>query len=96
MSREASYPTVAPVISYMDGHKALEWLPAAFGCGVSNLYVGDDRTIGHVELRFGDGVVMIAENHGATILSEPVDEGHGKSYRAADLEGHRWMFSQRP
>ncbi len=32
---------------------------------------------------------------GAHILSEPVDEGHGKSYRVADLEGQRWMFSQR-
>ena len=36
-----------------------------------------------------------AKANGAEILSEPVDEGHGKSYRTADLEGHRWMFSQR-
>ena len=31
---------------------------------------------------------------GATILSGPEDSGHGRSYRAADLEGHRWMFSE--
>lgn len=32
---------------------------------------------------------------GATILS-PVEEGDGgRRYRAEDLEGHRWMFSQR-
>ena len=36
-----------------------------------------------------------AKANGAEILSEPLDEGHGKSYRTADLEGHRWMFSQR-
>jgi uncharacterized glyoxalase superfamily protein PhnB len=31
---------------------------------------------------------------GATILTEPQDTGHGRSYRAEDLEGHRWMFQQ--
>jgi uncharacterized glyoxalase superfamily protein PhnB len=36
-----------------------------------------------------------AEEWGATILSEPEDTDHGRSYRAADLEGHRWMFDQR-
>jgi uncharacterized glyoxalase superfamily protein PhnB len=37
-----------------------------------------------------------ADEAGATILSEPEDTGHGRSYRAADLEGHRWMFDHRP
>jgi uncharacterized glyoxalase superfamily protein PhnB len=36
-----------------------------------------------------------AEEWGATILSEPEDTDHGRSYWAADLEGHRWMFDQR-
>ena len=31
---------------------------------------------------------------GARILSEPTDTGHGRSYRAEDVEGHRWMFSE--
>ena len=135
------YPTVAPMLAYADAHKAIDWLPKAFGCTVDNLYVGDDGTIGHAELHFGDGVVMLAEQpapyqgpkelatnyppaaqwydtpyivngvwvqvddvdahcaqaraNGATILSEPADDGHGKAYRVADLEGHRWMFNQR-
>ena len=36
-----------------------------------------------------------AKANGATILSEVEDTGHGLLYRAADLEGQRWMFSQR-
>ena len=32
---------------------------------------------------------------GATILSEPESDDHGRRYRAEDLEGHRWMFMQR-
>ncbi len=33
---------------------------------------------------------------GATILSELEAGMDGKRYRAEDLEGHRWMFIQRP
>lgn len=36
-----------------------------------------------------------ARDAGAAILSEPRDDGHGRGYRAEDLEGHRWMFVQR-
>jgi uncharacterized glyoxalase superfamily protein PhnB len=36
-----------------------------------------------------------ARDAGATILSEPQDQDFGeRHYRAEDLEGHRWMFSQ--
>ncbi|MFD2082411.1 Uncharacterized conserved protein PhnB, glyoxalase superfamily [Actinopolymorpha cephalotaxi] len=35
-----------------------------------------------------------AKAGGATMLSEVADTGHGILYRAADPEGHRWMFSQ--
>ena len=36
-----------------------------------------------------------AKSAGATILSELEKGGAGMQYRAADLEGHRWMFAQR-
>ena len=32
---------------------------------------------------------------GATILSPLKDDEYGSKYRAEDLEGHRWMFTQR-
>ena len=32
---------------------------------------------------------------GATILSPLEDDEYGSKYRAEDLEGHRWMFTQR-
>jgi uncharacterized glyoxalase superfamily protein PhnB len=37
-----------------------------------------------------------ARRAGATILSEPKEDSNGKQYRAEDLEGHRWMFMERP
>lgn len=36
-----------------------------------------------------------AKRSGATILSEPEEDGYGRRYRAEDIEGHRWMFMQR-
>jgi uncharacterized glyoxalase superfamily protein PhnB len=36
-----------------------------------------------------------AKNTGATILSEPEEGYPGTRYRAADLEGQRWMFMQK-
>ena len=37
-----------------------------------------------------------AKEHGARILSEPETGSHGTLYRVEDIEGHRWMFLQRP
>lgn len=36
-----------------------------------------------------------AQSEGATILSSVEDSPPGRLYRAADVEGHRWMFMQR-
>ena len=36
-----------------------------------------------------------ARGAGATILSEVETTQFGKRYRAEDLEGHRWMFTER-
>jgi PhnB protein len=37
-----------------------------------------------------------AREAGARILSEPEKDKYGTRYRAEDLEGHRWMFVERP
>jgi uncharacterized glyoxalase superfamily protein PhnB len=37
-----------------------------------------------------------AKQQGANILSEPETGPHGTLYRVEDIEGHRWMFMQRP
>ena len=34
-----------------------------------------------------------ARDAGAVVIGEPADSGHGdRTYRAMDLEGHRWIF----
>jgi len=37
-----------------------------------------------------------AKQRGAAIITEVEADRYGKRYRVEDLEGHRWMFMQRP
>ncbi|MHB8584514.1 MAG: VOC family protein [Thermoplasmatota archaeon] len=37
-----------------------------------------------------------AQAHGANLLSPLEEGGPGTRYRVEDIEGHRWMFMQRP
>ena len=50
----------------------------------------------HVYVDDVDAHAAAAEAGGARILSRVEDQAHGdRNYRVEDLEGHRWMFSQR-
>ena len=47
-----------------------------------------------VEVNDLDAHFERARERGAEILTPPAEGGAGRQYRAADLEGHRWMFAQ--
>jgi PhnB protein len=51
----------------------------------------------HVQVDDVDAHFRQAREAGAEVLSEPEDQPYGgRVYRVADIEGHRWMFAQRP
>lgn len=137
-------PTVVPMLTYEDAEAAIEWLERAFGFVErrEERYTGEDGSVGHAELQYGDGLITLAgplphyespihhaetceaarrwqevpwvidgvmvhvddvDAHyaqakaaGARLLSGIEDNPYGRLYRAADLEGHRWMFIQPP
>ena len=62
-----------------------EWLTVPWVVDGVLVYV--DRVDAHYER---------AQKAGTRILSPPEDGPYGRRYRAEDLEGHRWMFMQRP
>jgi uncharacterized glyoxalase superfamily protein PhnB len=64
---------------------AREWLAVPWVVDGVLVYVDD------VDAHFAR-----AKAAGATILTEPEDGFPARRYRAEDLEGHRWMFMQRP
>ena len=66
-----------------------DWISSPAGVGGKNT-----QTV-HVQLPDGlDQHCERARAAGATIAAEPKDEFYGdRSYRAVDIEGHRWTFS---
>ncbi|MDQ3858990.1 MAG: VOC family protein [Actinomycetota bacterium] len=64
--------------------QARRWLEAPYV--VDGVYVQVDNLDEHFRH---------AAAAGADVLSEPEDVGFGRHYRAADLEGHRWMIAER-
>lgn len=72
----------------MVGAEWVEWVrsPASVG--------GANTQSVHVQLPSGVDDCERARAAGAVIAAEPDDEFYGdRTYRAVDLEGHRWTFS---
>jgi uncharacterized glyoxalase superfamily protein PhnB len=69
--------TVIPVLHYADVNQAADWLCKAFGFAV-RLRIGNHR----VQMKFGDGCLMVAEG------SAGPHGGHSVLVRVADARSH--------
>jgi uncharacterized glyoxalase superfamily protein PhnB len=70
--------TVIPSLRYRDAPAAIEWLCSAFGFEKQAVYANPDGTIGHSQLTFGNGMVMV---------SSVMDSAYGKLVRQPDEVG---------
>lgn len=59
MRAVTDFQGVVPMLSYADGHAAIDWLVRAFGF-VEVLRIEDGDRISHAELDTGHGAVMLA------------------------------------
>lgn len=95
------HPTVFPTLSYDDAQAAIDFLMQAFGAERHAVYSGDDGTIQHAELRFGNGIVMLGSAKGDTatrgrgggiyiVVTNP--DGHCARARAAGAEITRDLY----
>jgi uncharacterized glyoxalase superfamily protein PhnB len=87
------HATVFPTLSYDEAQAAIDFLIEAFGAEQHAVYRGEDGTIQHAELRFGNGIVMLGSSTGempATrgrsggiyiVVAEP-DEHHARAREA--------------
>ena len=58
-------PTFYPVLRYRDAAAAIEWLCGAFGFSKLMVVPGEtEGSIGHAELAFGTGVIMLGTGQG--------------------------------
>jgi uncharacterized glyoxalase superfamily protein PhnB len=72
--------TVVPCVSYRDAPAAIEWLCAVFGFEKHLVVPGENNTITHAQLSFGNGMVMLgsAERPGSEfdkLMKQPDDIG---------------------
>jgi uncharacterized glyoxalase superfamily protein PhnB len=58
------WPRVSIGVFYEDPRKAIDWLVQAFGFEVRLKVEGDDGSIVHSELTYGDGLVMVGQAGG--------------------------------
>src|ERR1700687_1359505 len=67
-------PTFAPAVFYQDPFAALDWLERAFGVQRSMVIKEPSRTLGHTEMKFGDGVVYVG-GEWADFAASPLSVG---------------------
>jgi uncharacterized glyoxalase superfamily protein PhnB len=60
MDNSERRPSVAASLCYQDPKKALRWLEQAFGFEPSMIILGPNDELMHSEMRFGDGLIMVA------------------------------------
>ena len=76
MAEHESEPTFRATMIYQDDRAALEWLEKAFGFEVSLIVTDETGAIGHAEMRFGNGIVMVAHQW-APEMKSPKTAGGG-------------------
>jgi PhnB protein len=57
------HPAVSPYLIVDDATRALEFYKKAFGAKELMRHAGPDGRIGHAEIRIGDSVIMLADEH---------------------------------
>ncbi|WP_219413638.1 VOC family protein [Pseudonocardia nigra] len=72
--------TIHPTLRYDDPKAAIAFLTDALGFVEQHVSMAADGSVGHAELSYGDGVVMIGTRRG----SDPFDTGRAVLYVVAD------------
>jgi len=70
--------TVIPVLRYRNAPAAIDWLCRTFGFERQLVVPGDDGTIAHAQLRFGNGMIMlssVADTEFGRLMKQPDEIG---------------------
>ena len=55
------WPRISSSLYYADARKAIAWLAEAFGFELRLLVDGEDGSVRHSELTYGEGVIMVSD-----------------------------------
>jgi len=79
--------SIIPALRYQDAPKAIEWLCAALGFEKHVVYANEDGSIGHAQLTFGNGMIMlssVADTEYSKFVLQPSETG-GRNTQSACL-----------
>lgn len=79
--------TVIPCLRYRDAPKAIEWLCQTFGFETQLVVPGEDGTIVHAQLSFGNGMIMLGsvlkdETEFGRLIKQPDEIGGAETQSA--------------
>lgn len=77
---KATKAAIIPCLRYSDAPAAIEWLCTHFGFSRHLIVPGDDGSILHAQLRFGNGMIMLGsasrdDNEYSRMLKQPDELG---------------------
>lgn len=58
-SAKSTTATIIPCLRYADASAAIDWLCRAFGFEAQMVVPGENGTVAHAQLRFGNGMIML-------------------------------------
>ncbi|MEZ6243003.1 MAG: VOC family protein [Phycisphaerales bacterium] len=70
--------TIIPGMRYRDAHAAIDWLERVFGFRRHLVVPGENNTIVHAQLAYGEGMVMlssITDSPASSIMAQPDEVG---------------------
>ncbi|WP_327261860.1 VOC family protein [Streptomyces sp. NBC_01232] len=74
----AGVPSICPTLVYRDAKAAIRLLTEAFGFSQIAVYEGEDGSVTHAELAYGNGVVMLGSSGTGGVFDKAM-EGAGPS-----------------
>jgi len=69
MANPSHRPSLGSAVFYKDPFKALDWLEEAFGFERFMVITDKDGNLGHSEMKFGDGYIMVGPEWTANVAS---------------------------
>ncbi len=76
--------SIHPTFHYRDARAAIDFLERAFGFERKAVYDAEDGTVQHAELRLGDGIIMLGDQHDTEFAKLAPPPGSGSVYVAVD------------
>ncbi|WP_314249147.1 VOC family protein [Streptomyces kutzneri] len=74
----AGVPSICPTLVYRDARAAIRLLTEAFGFSQIAVYEGEDGSVTHAELAYGNGMVMLGSSGTGGVFDKAM-EGAGPS-----------------